>query len=242
MASPIIAKELQASIRFALAEAKRLRHEYLTLEHLLLGLLRDPRTVEVLKACGARAERIKGRIEKFLDETVERLPDGIEADPQQTVAVDRVLQRAAFHALSAEQKVMDSADVLIALFRETDSQALFFLKEEGISRYDLLNYVSHGIRKEPDDGNSSPSPSPDREGAGAGDDDEAPPAKNPLEAYCTDLNSEAAKGHIDPLIGRTLELERTIQVLCRRRKNNRHQVPRAVRGAAQGRAQGAPVA
>ena len=218
MASPIIAKELQASIRFALAEAKRLGHEYLTLEHLLLGLLRDPRTVEVLKACGARADRVKSRIEKFLDETVERVPEGAEADPQQTVAVDRVLQRAAFHALSAEQKVMDSADVLIALFRESDSQALFFLKEEGVTKYDLLNYVSHGIKKEPDDGQS---PGTDRDGAAAAsDDDEAPPAKNPLEAYCSDLNAEAAKGHIDPLIGRTLELERTIQVLCRRRKNN----------------------
>ena len=146
------------------------------------------------------------------------MPEGIEADPQQTVAVDRVLQRAAFHALSAEQKVMDSADVLIALFRESDSQALFFLKEEGVTRYDLSNYVSHGIRKEPDD--SGAIPAPDREGASTGDDEEAPPAKNPLEAYCTDLNAEAAKGHIDPLIGRKLELERTIQVLCRRRKNN----------------------
>jgi ATP-dependent Clp protease ATP-binding subunit ClpA len=219
MASPIIAKELQASIRFALSEAKRLRHEYLTLEHLLLGLLRDPRTLDVLKACGARADRIKAHIDKFLDETVERVPEGADAEPQQTIAVDRVLQRAAFHALSAEQKVMDSADVLIALLREPDSQAVFFLKEEGVTRYDLLNYVSHGIKKEPDEGGASPAP--DREGAGtASDDDEAPPAKNPLEAYCTDLNTEAAKGHIDPLIGRQPELERTIQVLCRRRKNN----------------------
>ncbi len=220
MASPIIAKELQAAIRFSLTEAKRLRHEYLTLEHLLLGLLRDPRTVEVVKACGAKPDRLKSRLEKFLEETVERLPDGVEAEPQQTIGVERVLQRAAFHALSAEQKVMDSSDVLIALFREAESQALFFLKEEGVSRYDLLNYVSHGIKKDGDaEGGGE-----EREGAGpmgADDDEGAPgPAKNPLEAYCTDLNTEAEKGHIDPLIGRKQELERTVQVLCRRRKNN----------------------
>ncbi len=221
MASPIIAKELQASIRFALSEAKRMRHEYLTLEHLLLGLLRDPRTGEVIKACGGKADRLKGRLESFLTETVERLPDDTEAEPQQTIGVERVLQRAAFHALSAEQKVMDSADVLIALFREVDSQALFFLKEEGITRYDLLNYVSHGIKKEGD--GDATTGSEEREGVGSmgGDDEEgAPAAKNPLEAYCTDLNAEAAKGHIDPLIGRKSELERTVQVLCRRRKNN----------------------
>ncbi|MEW5743524.1 MAG: ATP-dependent Clp protease ATP-binding subunit ClpA [Myxococcota bacterium] len=221
MASPIIAKELQASIRFALSEARRMRHEYLTLEHLLLGLLKDPRTLEVLKACGARPERVKSRLEKFLDETVERLPEGADAEPQQTISVERVLQRAAFHALSAEQKVMDSADVLVAMFREADSQALFFLKEEGLTRYDLLNYVSHGIKKETDDGPQGEEPELPG-GVGPMDDDEAGPgpAKNPLEAYCTHLNAEAEKGHIDPLIGRTNELERTIQVLCRRRKNN----------------------
>ncbi|MEW6431590.1 MAG: ATP-dependent Clp protease ATP-binding subunit ClpA [Myxococcota bacterium] len=222
MASPIIAKELQASIRFALSEARRMRHEYLTLEHLLLGLLKDPRTLEVLKACGARPERVKSRLDKFLDETVERLPEGVDAEPQQTIGVERVLQRAAFHALSAEQKVMDSADVLVALFREADSQALFFLKEEGLTRYDLLNYVSHGIRKESDGVGGAEEEAESSGGVGPMDDDEggAGPAKNPLEAYCTHLNAEAEKGHIDPLIGRTLELERTIQVLCRRRKNN----------------------
>jgi ATP-dependent Clp protease ATP-binding subunit ClpA len=220
MASPIIAKELQASIRFALGEAKRMRHEYLTLEHLLLGLLRDARTVEVLKACGAKPEGLKVRLEAFLVETVERLPEDSDAEPQQTMGVERVLQRAAFHALSAEQKVMDSADVLIALFREADSQALFFLKEEGVTRYDLLNYVSHGIQKDGDD--DAAGSGEEHEGAGLSGEDEdgASPSKNPLEAYCTELNVEAEKGHIDPLIGRSMELERTIQVLCRRRKNN----------------------
>ncbi len=217
MASPIIAKELQASIRFALSEAKRMHHEYLTLEHLLLGLLRDPRCVEVLKACGARMDRLKQRLDTFLEEAVERLPEGTTGEPQQTIAIERVLQRAAFHALSAEQKVMDSADVLVAIYREDSSQALHFLKEEGVTRLDVLNFISHGIAKD----GAAPEEGPTREGVGGGDDDEAPgPAKNPLEAYTTHLNAEAAEGHIDPLIGRTAELERTIQVLCRRRKNN----------------------
>ncbi len=217
MASPIIAKELQASIRFSLQEAKRMRHEYLTLEHLLLGLLRDPRCLEVLKACGAHPERLKQKLERFLEETVERLPEGVSAEPQQTIGVERVLQRAAFHALSAEQKVMDSADVLVALFREDASQALYFLKEEGISRLDILNFISHGITKDHSDDGEGERELP----GGLGDDDEGPaPAKNPLEAYCNELTHQAAQGNIDPLIGRTNELERTIQVLSRRRKNN----------------------
>ncbi len=219
MASPIIAKELQASIRFALSEAKRMHHEYLTLEHLLLGLLRDPRCVEVLKACGAKMDRLKQRLDTFLEEAVERLPEGQTAEPQQTIAIERVLQRAAFHALSAEQKVMDSADVLVAIYREDSSQALHFLKEEGVTRLDVLNFISHGITKD-----GSPAGGEERPGEGVGggaDDDDAPgPAKNPLEAYTTHLNAEAEAGHIDPLIGRAPELERTIQVLCRRRKNN----------------------
>ena len=218
MASPIISKDLQSSIRFALAEARRLRHEYLTLEHLLLGLLRDPRTTEVLKACGARPDSLKKKLETFLAESVENLPEDSDAEPQQTIGVERVLQRAAFHALSAEQKVMDSADVLVALFRETDSQALHLLKDEGVTRYDLLNYISHGIKK--DEAAGAPGDETEKLGA-AGDDDDSPgPARNPLEAYCTDLSVEAKEGRIDPLIGRQAELDRTVQVLCRRRKNN----------------------
>jgi len=218
MASPIISKDLQSSIRFALAEARRLRHEYLTLEHLLLGLLRDPRTTEVLKACGARPESLKKHLETFLGDNVETLPPGSDAEPQQTMGVERVLQRAAFHALSAEQKVMDSADVLVALFRETDSHALHLLKDEGVTRYDLLNYISHGIKKE--DASAAPGDELEKHGAPTDDDDAPGPARNPLEAYCTDLSVEAKEGRIDPLIGRKNELDRTVQVLCRRRKNN----------------------
>ncbi len=216
MAAPIIAKELQASIRFALSEAKRMMHEYLTLEHLLLALLKDTRTREVLKACGANVKRLQENLESFLTETVERLPEGVDQDPQQTIGVERVLQRAAFHALSSSQKVMDGPDVLVAIFREEESHALFLLKQEGVSRLDVLNYISHGITKEGggEEGEL---------GAGAqGLDDEegGAPQKDPLKAYTQDLNAEAREGRIDPLIGRALELERTVQVLCRRKKNN----------------------
>src|SRR5712692_10245047 len=158
MATPLIAKELQASFRLALAEAKRMRHEYLTLEHLLLALLRDSKTRQVLTACGANIRRLQKRLEEFLEQTVERLPGGLEADPQQTIGVERVLQRAAIHALSAEQKIIDGGDVLVAMFREADSYAAFVLQEEHVQQLDILNYISHGISKE-DAG---------EEGAGAG--------------------------------------------------------------------------
>ncbi|MCE9671920.1 ATP-dependent Clp protease ATP-binding subunit ClpA [Myxococcus stipitatus] len=218
MAGPLIAKELQASFRTAMDEARKMSHEYLTLEHLLLALTKDSRTREVLKACGADVKRLQERLSNFLEETVERLPEGVEADPQQTIGVERVLHRAAMHALSAEQKLIDGGDVLVALFREEESHALYLLQQEGVSRLDLLNYISHGITKDEagEEGEAG-----EGKGVPVGDDDEGEsPRKSPLEAYTTQLNLEAKEGRIDPLIGRDKELERTIQVLCRRRKNN----------------------
>ncbi|WP_224247298.1 ATP-dependent Clp protease ATP-binding subunit ClpA [Hyalangium gracile] len=216
MAGPLIAKELQTSFRNALEEARKMRHEYLTLEHLLLALTKDTRTREVLKACGANVKRLQERLETFLEETVERLPEDAEAEPQQTIGVERVLHRAAMHALSAEQKVIDGGDVLVAIFREEESHALYLLQQEGVTRLDLLNYISHGISKD-----GSPSEGGEPKGVPAGEDEDGEsPRKSPLEAYTTELNKEAKAGRIDPLIGREKELERTIQVLCRRRKNN----------------------
>ncbi len=216
MAGPLIAKELQTSFRNALEEARKMRHEYLTLEHLLLALTKDTRTREVLKACGANVKRLQERLETFLEETVERLPEDAEADPQQTIGVERVLHRAAMHALSAEQKVIDGGDVLVAIFREEESHALYLLQQEGVTRLDLLNYISHGITKE-----GIPSERGEPRNVPAGEDEDGEPQrKSPLEAYTTELNKEAKEGRIDPLIGREKELERTIQVLCRRRKNN----------------------
>ncbi|WP_225408976.1 ATP-dependent Clp protease ATP-binding subunit ClpA [Stigmatella hybrida] len=216
MAGPQIAKELQTSFRKALEEARRMQHEYLTLEHLLLALTKDARTREVLKGCGANVKRLEERLEAFLEETVERLPEDADGEPQQTIGVERVLHRAAMHALSAEQKVIDGGDVLVALFREDESQALYFLQQEGVTRLDLLNFISHGITKEGADSKGG-----EARGVPAGEDEEGEaPRKSPLAAYTTLLNAEAKAGRIDPLIGREKELERTIQVLCRRRKNN----------------------
>jgi ATP-dependent Clp protease ATP-binding subunit ClpA len=148
MASPLIAKELQASFREAITDAKSRRHDYLTLEHLLLALTREPKTQAILVGCGVDVKRLRQRLEKFLDETVERLPDGVSADPQQTIGIERVLQRAAIHALSADQKVIDGGDVLVAMFREDESHALVFLQQEGMTRLDLLNYLSTDIPKQ----------------------------------------------------------------------------------------------
>ncbi|MFY0580764.1 ATP-dependent Clp protease ATP-binding subunit ClpA [Cystobacter fuscus] len=222
MAGPLIAKALQDSFRNALEEARRMRHEYLTLEHLLLALTKDTRTREVLKSCGAQVKRLQERLESFLEETVERLPEGVEAEPQQTIGVERVLHRAAMHALSAEQKFIDGGDVLVALFHEQESHALYLLQQEGITRLDLLNFISHGISKDASDSADEGPGGEAHPGVPVGEDEEGEgnTRKSPLEAYTTNLNEEAKAGRIDPLIGRQKELERTIQVLCRRRKNN----------------------
>jgi len=179
VASPSIAKDLQATFRLALTEAKKMRHEYLTLEHLLLAMLKDKRSVEVLRACGANLKRMEEKLTAFLMDTVEQLSEGDASDPQQTIGVERVLNRAAIHALSAEQKTIDGGDVLVAFFREEESYASFVLKEEGITRIDVLNYISHGITKEGGDEEGEPGM-----GAHAGDGEEGEaPAKDPLKAY-----------------------------------------------------------
>ncbi|MFL5320453.1 MAG: ATP-dependent Clp protease ATP-binding subunit ClpA [Myxococcaceae bacterium] len=223
MAGPTIAKELQACIRLALDEARRMRHEYLTLEHLLLAMTKDKRAREILKACGADIPRLAKAVEAHLKEAESVLPEGVTADPQQTIGVERVLQRAAIHAISAEQKQIDAGDVLVAMFREDESYALYLLKNEGLTRRDVLMFISHGVTKDSDESREE-----GEESSGAmmgGEDDEGPSQpgeqkKDPLELYTTNLIAEAAEGRIDPLIGREMELERTIQVLCRRRKNN----------------------
>ncbi|MCI0574012.1 MAG: ATP-dependent Clp protease ATP-binding subunit ClpA, partial [Myxococcaceae bacterium] len=196
MAAPIIAKELQQSFRQALDEARKRRHEYLTLEHLLFALTRESKAKELLAACGANVKRLAERLESFLEETVERLPEGTDAEPQQTIGVERVLHRAAIHAISADQKVIDAGDVLVALFREEESHALFLLQQEGVSRMDLLNYISHGITK--DGSGEEPGESPSGEGMPAGEEEGPAPGKDPLKAFTTLLNQEAAEGRIDP--------------------------------------------
>ena len=208
MSAPLIARELQEGIRKAHVLAAAMQHEYLTVEHLLLGLLSSPSCTEALRACGVKVERLSERLTSFLEKSVERLPENATRASQNTLGVERVLQRAAVHAVSANQKYMEATDVIIAMFKEKDSHALFLLEEEGLTRLALLNYVSHGI---------SPSHSSPEE---AGEEDDERPSKSPLDSYCVDLIAQAKAQMIDPLIGRTAELKRTMQVLCRRKKNN----------------------
>jgi len=214
---PLIAKELQNTLRTAFEVAVDLRHEYVTLEHLLLALLDDPKASKAIDACGGDRKALRKSLEDWLDGNLERVPDD-EADPEprQTLGVERVLQRAAYHAISSEMRYIDGGNVLVQLFKEEDSHAVFLLEKAGLSSFDLKQYVSHGVAPDgttdDDVGGASEGDEDDEEGGG--------PRRDPLEAFTTPLVQEAAAGRIDPLVGRAQELERTVQVLCRRRKNN----------------------
>jgi ATP-dependent Clp protease ATP-binding subunit ClpA len=222
MAEPIITKDLQATLKRAYEEVRKRRHEFLTLEHLLFALLDDPKAAKTLDACKANRKKLRASLEDFFENNMEPLPEPEEGeepwDPPQTLAVDRVLERAAIHAISSEMKQIDGGNVLVQLFHEKDSHAGFLLQQAGVSLFDLKRYVSHGVGSDGMDD--------EEDGGGAiesdgdeGEDGESP-SKDPLKAYTTNLNEAAKEGSIDPLIGRAKELERTIQVLCRRRKNN----------------------
>ncbi|HEX9145060.1 MAG TPA: ATP-dependent Clp protease ATP-binding subunit ClpA [Candidatus Binatia bacterium] len=210
----MISKELEGTLNKALTEAKRRRHEYVCLEHLLYALLQDKDASSVIINCGGDIERLRKSLEEFFKGHLEILPEGLNQEPQQTLSFHRVLQRAVIHAQSAEKKEINGGNLLIAMYREPDSYAVYLLEEQGITRFDMVNYVSHGIAKNANTGEWSQS---DDEPA-----DEEKPAQrtNPLEAFAVNLIEKAAHGNIDPLIGRQDEIERTIHVLCRRRKNN----------------------
>jgi len=212
----MISKELETTLNFALKEAKSRRHEYVSLEHLLYALLRDRDGKSAIIACGGDIERLNKALEEFFDGQMEKLPAGLDRDPQQTLSFHRVLQRAVIHAQSAERKEVNGANILIAMFREADSYAVYLLEEQGVTRFDLVNFVSHGVSKV--GGEEEPAAPREEDDH----DEEARPAKrvNPLEAFTVNLVDKASRGNIDPLIGRGDEIERTIHVLCRRRKNN----------------------
>src|SRR5690349_876023 len=146
MSSPMIARELQATLRKAYDEARRMRHEYMTLEHLLLALLDDPKAAKALDACGANRGRLRKKLQAFVEENVAKLPEELDVEPHQTLAVERVLQRALVHAISSEMKTVDGANVLVQLFYERESHAVFLLDQEGVQQFDLKRFVSHGIR------------------------------------------------------------------------------------------------
>jgi ATP-dependent Clp protease ATP-binding subunit ClpA len=208
-----LSRALETSLGLAVREARRRRHEFLTLEHVLWALLQDEGVAEVLRACGGNVPGLVRELESYLEEQ-ETLPPGQERPPQQTIAFQRVLQRAAAHVQSAGRDEIDGRNLLAAIFREPDSHAAFLLSQQGITRLDVVTYLSHGISK------ITPAPEP-RQASGDGtDDDEAAPSRDPLASFTVNLVERAAAGRIDPLIGRERELERTIHVLCRRRKNN----------------------
>ncbi len=225
----MITKELQSTILTALSEARKRRHEYLCLEHLLYSLAAEQTGSRILRACGVNVAELRVDLEKFFTDKLETLPEGTDHDPEQTMGIQRVLQRAILHMHSAGKSEIDSGNVLAAMFRERDSHAIYLLEKQGCQRLDIINYLSHGIEKTADgddDGYHEVSMSADGE-AGAGDaadsegeGDEAKPKKSVLQTYTLNLNEEAKAGRIDPLIGREQELLRTIQILCRRRKNN----------------------
>jgi ATP-dependent Clp protease ATP-binding subunit ClpA len=212
-----ISRELEVTISLAINEARRRRHEFLCLEHVLHALLFDETVAEIVRQCGGEVKELQADLEEFLKENLESLPeDAGEVDPQQTLAFHRVLQRAAAHVQSAGKEVIETRNFFVALFREDNSHAVYLLEKHGVTRLDVLNYISHGISKTPSDeeaGPGSAQDSPDEDG-------EPRPVKDPLEAFTTNLVQKAKDGDIDPLIGREVEIERTIHVLCRRRKNN----------------------
>lgn len=213
MGAPLIAKELQRALRNAFGEAARRRHEHVTLEHLLLALLDDRECGRAIEACGGKRELLRKGLLEFLEAEMPRLPENTNADPRQTLAFDRVLHRAAIHALSSDLKYIDAPRVLIQMFPENDSHAVYLLQKAGVTQFHLKQYVAHGVVSDRVIG-----PQPDGLRDPAEEDEQK--QRDPLEAFTTDLVKEAAEGRIDPLIGRQAELDRTIQVLCRRRKNN----------------------
>jgi ATP-dependent Clp protease ATP-binding subunit ClpA len=210
----MITRELQAALNFAVNEAIKRRHEFLTLEHLLLALLHDRTASNIIRHCGGDLEALKRDLEKFLAETMEQMPEGEEHFPEQTAAFDRVLQRAVLQAQGSGQQRIDGGNILAALFQEPNSHAVYLLKKQGITRLDVLNYISHGISKLEKEPELLPGQDEEEQEEGT------PPVRDPLAAFTVNLVERAAQGGIDPLIGRTAEVERTIQVLCRRRKNN----------------------
>ena len=209
----MLSKDVEYTLNAAFQEARNKNHEFITVEHLLLALLDNSAATSVLRACGADIDTLRQELTTFLDETTPRLQDE-SRDTQPTLGFQRVLQRAVFHVQSSGKREVGAANLLVAIFGEQDSQAVYYLNTQNITRLDVVNYISHGIAKiSGDDDGESLLPS-DQDGEADAQ------SRSPLEQYATNLNHRARMGLIDPLIGREHEIERVIQVLCRRRKNN----------------------
>ncbi|MCL4701375.1 MAG: ATP-dependent Clp protease ATP-binding subunit ClpA [Burkholderiaceae bacterium] len=212
----MIAQELEVSLHMAFVEARQQRHEFITVEHLLLALLDNPSAAEVLRACAANIEDLRKSLTTFIKENTPVVPGSEEIDTQPTLGFQRVIQRAIMHVQSTSngKKEVTGANVLVAIFGEKDSHAVYYLHQQGITRLDVVNFISHGITKAPQPKEPQKEEQPEAEQEGGASQQGA------LEQYTQNLNAAAREGRIDPLIGREHEVERVIQVLCRRRKNN----------------------
>ena len=210
----MLSQELEFSLNAAFQAAREKRHEYITVEHLLAALLDNPSAARVLRACGGNIDDLRRNLTSFLRDNVPVLPAESEIDTQPTLGFQRVIQRAVLHVQGVGKKEVNGANVLVAIFGEKDSHAVYFLHKQNISRFDVVNFISHGISKVPGEGDPSLPPPEEHEDGGN------QPEKSPLDVFTVNLNERARQGKIDPLIGRDLEVVRAIQILCRRRKNN----------------------
>jgi len=213
----VISQELEVSLHMAFVEARSARHEFITVEHLLLSLLDNASAVEVLRACAANLDDLRRNLRQFVSENTPVIPSGAEVDTQPTLGFQRVIQRAIMHvsAGGTGKKPVTGANVLVAIFGEKDSHAVYYLQQQGVTRLDVVNFLSHGITKQPQVESAAVQKEQQTNGEEQGES-----RQSPLDQYATDLNAAALAGRIDPLIGREHEVERVIQVLCRRRKNN----------------------
>ena len=217
----MIAQELEVSLHMAFVEARQQRHEFITVEHLLLALLDNPSASEVLKACSANVDDLRKSLTKFIKDNTPQVAGTDDVDTQPTLGFQRVIQRAIMHVQStgSGKKEVTGANVLVAIFGEKDSHAVYYLHQQGVTRLDVVNFIAHGIRKSdpPEAGKAEEAAGEEAPAAPGG---ERPDKQSPLEQFTVNLNQQAKDGKIDPLIGREYEVERTIQILCRRRKNN----------------------
>ncbi len=218
---PAFTRELEHTLHNALAEASKRHHEYATLEHLLLALVADTHAHAVMKACGADTEELAAQLTNYLDTELSALKADASVDPSPTAGFQRVIQRAILHVQSSGREEVTGANVLVALFSERESHAVYFLQQQDMSRLDAVSFISHGIAKtgasEPRavKGAAEPTPEPEAKDAKGGK-----PTESALKQFTVNLNEKAKLGKVDPLIGRSNEVDRTIQILCRRSKNN----------------------
>ncbi|MFZ6648361.1 ATP-dependent Clp protease ATP-binding subunit ClpA [Undibacterium sp. TJN25] len=212
----MIAQELEVSLHMAFVEARQARYEFITVEHLLLALLDNPSAAEVMRACAVNIEDLRKTLSNFISDNTPTVPGTSEVDTQPTLGFQRVIQRAIMHVQSASngKKEVTGANVLVAIFGEKDSHAVYYLHQQGVTRLDVVNFISHGVRKD-----QHVDPAKSSEGVEEAQ-AEGQQKENPLDQFTQNLNKSAAEGKIDPLIGRDSEVERVIQILCRRRKNN----------------------